>query len=185
MSQAFVKEQDDALENRLPDRPQSEHPNYVTPQGLAEWHDRIRVLHERRAALGEAPDDPMGQQQLAEVERDLRYCQGKVERAVVVDLAKQPADEVHFGATVEVRDEKGEIREFAIVGEDEADAGSGKVSWVSPLAQALLGSKVGDAVTWQRPAGNLELEIVRIRYPGAESLRSKASNSSGGSGLLK
>ncbi len=166
MSQAFVKEQDDsALVNKLPDRPQSGHPNYMTPQGLVQLHDKVHVLQESRAALVEAPDDPMKQQRLAEVERDLRYYQGRIERAVVVDLAKQPADEVHFGAIVQVRDEKGETLEFTIVGEDEGDVGSAKVSWVSPLAKAMLGAKVGDIVTWQRPAGNLELEITRIRYP--------------------
>lgn len=165
MSQAFIKEQDDnARANELPDRPQSDHPNYVTPQGLERLHAQVQMLQERRAALAESADDPQKQQELAQVERDLRYYQGRVEKAVVVDLEKQPADEVHFGARVEVRGEDGELREFAIVGEDEADAASGKVSWVSPLARAMLGAKVGDVVTWQRPAGNLELEITRIRY---------------------
>ncbi|MBI2313240.1 MAG: GreA/GreB family elongation factor [Betaproteobacteria bacterium] len=165
MSQAFVKEQDEALGNKLPDRPQSDHPNYVTPQGLSLLHDKVHALQEQRTALDATPDDPMKQQRVAEVERDLRYCQGRIERAVVVDLAKQPADEVHFGAVVQVRDEKGESHEFTVVGEDEADVVAGKVSWVSPLAKAMLGSKVGDTVTWQRPAGNVELEITRIRYP--------------------
>jgi transcription elongation GreA/GreB family factor len=60
-------------------------------------------------------------------------------------------------------------REFAIVGEDEADAAGGKVSWVSPLAKAMLGARAGDVVTWQRPAGNVELEITAIRYPPARA----------------
>jgi transcription elongation GreA/GreB family factor len=110
-------------------------------------------------------DDPHRQQELAQVERDLRYYQGRIEKAVVVDLSKQPADEVHFGAIVEVEDENGERHTFTIVGEDEADVTKNRVSWVSPLARAMLGAKVGDTVTWQRPAGNLELEIVNIRYP--------------------
>ncbi|HSO06880.1 MAG TPA: GreA/GreB family elongation factor [Pelomicrobium sp.] len=166
MSQAFLKEQDDsALVNKLPDRPQSEHPNYVTPAGLDRLQEKVRALQERRAALESHVDDPHKQQELAQVERDLRYFQGRVEKAVVVDLATQPADEVHFGAIVEVEDADGERHSFTIVGEDEADVTRNRVSWVSPLAKAMLGSRVGDAVTWQRPAGDVELEIVGIRYP--------------------
>jgi transcription elongation GreA/GreB family factor len=168
MSQAFLKEQDDsALVNQLPDRPQSEHPNYLTPAGLERLHATVRELQERRAALEGQVDDPHKQQELAQVERDLRFYQGRIEKAVVVDLATQPADEVHFGAAVDVEDASGERHSFTIVGEDEADVTRNRVSWVSPLAKAMLGSKVGDTVTWQRPAGNLELEIIGIRYPEA------------------
>jgi transcription elongation GreA/GreB family factor len=166
MSQAFLKEQDDsALINQLPDRPQSELPNYVTPAGLDRLHAKVRELNEHRAALEAQVDDPHKQQELAQVERDLRYYQGRIDKAVVVDLATQPADEVHFGAVVEVEDENGERHAFTVVGEDEADVAHNRVSWLSPLARAMLGSKVGETVTWQRPAGNVELEIVGIRYP--------------------
>ncbi|TXF10424.1 GreA/GreB family elongation factor [Pelomicrobium methylotrophicum] len=166
MSQAFLKEQDDSvLANQLPDRPQSEHPNYVTREGLERLHAKVRDLQERRASLEAQVDDPHKQQELAQVERDLRYYQGRIEKAIVVDLSQQPTDEVHFGAIVEVEDENGEHHTFTIVGEDEADVTKNRVSWVSPLAKAMLGAKVGDTVTWQRPAGDLELEIVKIRYP--------------------
>lgn len=167
MSQAFVKEDDgSARSNELPNRPQSDHPNYVTAEGLARLHARVQALQEQRNALVDNVDDPHKQQQLAEIERDLRYYQGRVEKAVVVDLATQPADEVHFGAVVTVEDADGERHEFSIVAEDESDVGSGAVSWVSPLAKAMLGARVGDTVTWHRPAGNLELHIIGIRYPG-------------------
>ena len=69
-----------------------------------------------------------------------------------------------FGATVEVQDEAGNRYSFHIVGEDEADANIHKVSWVSPLAKSLIGQKIGDMVVWQRPAGNLNLEILDIHY---------------------
>ena len=69
---------------------------------------------------------------------------------------------------VDVRDQSGERHQFAIVGEDEVDAEKGKVSWVSPLARALIGSGVGDVVLWRRPAGEMELEIEAIRYPERE-----------------
>jgi transcription elongation GreA/GreB family factor len=72
---------------------------------------------------------------------------------------------VHFGTTVEVCDEAGTIQTFTIVGEDEADSALGKLSWVSPLATALLNAELGELVKWRRPAGPQELEIVAIR-PG-------------------
>ena len=137
----------------------------MTREGLERLHAKVRDLQERRASLEAQVDDPHKQQELAQVERDLRYYQGRIEKAIVVDLSQQPTDEVHFGAIVEVEDENGEHHTFTIVGEDEADVTKNRVSWVSPLAKAMLGAKVGDTVTWQRPAGDLELEIVKIRYP--------------------
>jgi len=83
-----------------------------------------------------------------------------------VDYAQQPKDRVDFGAIVETEDENGKKRKFEIVGEDEADVASSRISWASPLAQSLIGAGVGDTVVWRRPAGDVELEIVRISYPG-------------------
>ncbi|HLD09673.1 MAG TPA: GreA/GreB family elongation factor, partial [Methylophilaceae bacterium] len=76
----------------------------------------------------------------------------------------QPKDTVLFGATVTVEDDDGEPQVFTIVGEDEADIAAHKVSWVSPLAHALLGHKVGDSVIWKRPAGNMTLEITEVNF---------------------
>ena len=81
-----------------------------------------------------------------------------------VGPARQKPQEVAFGATVRVADPQDEEREFTIVGEDELDAEHGRVSWVSPLAKALLGARVGDVILWRRPAGDVELEILAIRY---------------------
>ena len=93
------------------------------------------------------------------------YYEARLEQAILVNPADQPADTVLFGATVTVEDEEGENRVFSIVGEDEADIAVNKVSWVSPLAKALIGHKTGDSVTWIRPAGNQLLEIIEITYP--------------------
>jgi transcription elongation GreA/GreB family factor len=109
--------------------------------------------------------DPATELRLAHVHRDIRYLEARIERAIPVDAAQQPVDEVAFGAVVEVRDSKGTRQRFAIVGEDEADAERGTVSWVSPLARALIGSGVGDVVLWRRPAGEAELTIEAISYP--------------------
>lgn len=166
MSRAFVKEND--LEHAgtdLPERPQSEHPNYVTPAGLKLLQQAYEQLEQERQRLSPRKDDPVARQQLGMVERDLRYFQGRLERAIPVDPAQQSSDTVLFGAIVSLEDEHGEEHRYAIVGEDEADIAQNKVSWVSPLAKALLGHKPGESVTWRRPAGNLMLEITDIHYP--------------------
>nr|WP_279341126.1 GreA/GreB family elongation factor [Geothrix sp. SG198] len=87
-------------------------------------------------------------------------------RAVLVTPDGKSRDRVHFGATVEVCDEAGVITTYTLVGEDEADPSRGKVSWVSPLGEALLNAESGDEVVWRRPAGTMRLEILSVR-PGA------------------
>ncbi len=171
MSRAFVKEPDgDQVADDLPDLPVSPHPNYVTPSGLAALRERQQRLAGERQSLVE-DDDPAKRLRLRQVERDLRYLRTRIESAIPVDPARRPnsrpAGEVGFGAIVTVEDEDGERLGFAIVGEDEADARAGKVSWISPLAEALEGARVGDLVTWRRPAGDLELEVIAIRYEDA------------------
>ena len=166
MSRAFVKEPDgDAVPDDQPERPRSSHPNYVTPAGLARLSDALADLRHRHRALKETGDDPATKLALAKVTRDLRHLEGRLDAAVVVDPAGQPAGSVRFGAVVEVEDEDGGRREFAIVGEDEAEAAEGRVSWISPLARALADARVGDLVIWPRPSGDVELEVVSIRYP--------------------
>ena len=170
MSRAFVKEND--LEHAgtdLPERPQSEHPNYVTPFGLKQLQQAAEALERERQSLSPRKEDPVARQRLGMVERDLRYVQSRLERAIPVNPAQQDRDTVLFGAVVSLEDEHGEEHLYAIVGEDEADITQHKVSWVSPLARALLGHKPGEQVTWRRPAGNLILEITDIHYPQEES----------------
>ena len=166
MSRAFVKEND--LEHAgtdLPERPQSEHPNYVTPLGLKQLEAAAEALERERLSLSPRKEDPVARQRLAMLDRDLRYVQGRLERAIPVDPAQQDSGTVLFGAVVSLEDELGGTHRYAIVGEDEADISLNKVSWVSPLARALLGHKPGDSVTWRRPAGDLSLEITNIHYP--------------------
>jgi transcription elongation GreA/GreB family factor len=164
MSRAFVKESDENLvSDELPERPQSPYPNYVTPLGLARLQAHYAELQTRRARLASA-DDPLSRQQFREVQRDLRYFQQRLESAILVEVSSQPRDEVHFGAMVDVSDENGAQHTFSIVGEDESDVGAGKISWASPLGKAMIGSRVGDNVTWKRPAGDTPLEILAIRY---------------------
>ncbi len=166
MSRAFLNE--DKFEragDELVERPVSPHPNYVTPRGFVLLRDEAERLEMLRKQLIARKDDPFAAQQKAEVERDLRYYSARLESAILVNPATQPTTEARFGAIVSVEDEEGRAFEFAIVGEDEADIADNKVSWVSPLARALIGAKVGDSVKWRRPAGNMDLEIISIDYP--------------------
>ena len=178
MSRAFVNEDlQSEAQAELPERPQSEHPNYVTPQGLAALERGHATLLAERSALSDDADDMRHEAARRRIDRDARYLSVRIDRAILVNPDAQPRGEVAFGASVRVRDADGEARVFAIVGEDEADAGVGKVSWVSPLANALLGSRIEDVVTWGRPNGNLELEILSIDYPSPATLPSTGGDS--------
>lgn len=167
MSRAFTKEStDDLVAGELPERPVPMHANYVTPRGLELLQARARELQEAHEKLAAQKDeDSAAKQKLREVERDQRYFNSQLERAVIVDPAGQPRDEVHFGATVKMLDENAKEHRFTIVGDDEADVAAGRISWASPLAKAMIGAKVGDTVIWRRPAGNAEVEIAGITYP--------------------
>ncbi len=164
MSRAFVKGDDSDLSGEeVPERPISPYPNYVTPLGLAQLRDRYEALIARHAQLKAAGED-FDKPKLTEIERDLRYFSQRLDSAIPVDVSSEPQDEAHFGATVKAETAEAEVHEFTIVGEDEADVATGKVSWQSPLAKALIGARVGDTVRWRRPAGDTELEILEIRY---------------------
>ena len=168
MSRAFVKEDDQSRAgDALPERPQSPPPNYVTAQGLADLKRDLEALIAQRESARQGDDALAAEQSLRRIDRNLRYAKARVACAILVDSVDQPADKVAFGARVRVRDPDGEERVFTIVGEDEADAARGKASWVSPLARALRGAQVGDSVTWKRPSGDRDLEVVSIEYAGA------------------
>jgi transcription elongation factor GreB len=168
MSQAFVKEPDEgAPEEGLPERQISDHPNYVTPAGLRQLEQKLGELEERRLELlvAKGDDDALARGQLGYVDRDLRYFTRRLETAILVDPRRQPRRMVKFGAAVTVVEPGGTRRTFTIVGEDEADLKAGKISYVSPLAEALLEARRGATVLWRRPAGNRELTIAAIDYP--------------------
>jgi transcription elongation GreA/GreB family factor len=164
MSRAFVKGDDSDLSGEeLPERPVSSQPNYVTREGLEQLRRRYDELQQRHAQLKAAGED-FDKPKLTAIERDMRYFSQRLESAIVVDPSREPQDEVHFGATVKAVDEDGNAHRFTIVGEDEADVATGKVSWMSPVAKAMIGARVGDTVKWRRPAGEVELEVHEIRY---------------------
>lgn len=161
----------------MSDRP----PRFITPQGFA----RIRAEYEQlfsterpqlvdtiawAAANGDRSENGdyiYGRKRLREIDRRLSYLSKVMKSAKVVDPAQQEQrDAVRFGATVELADEEDERRIITLVGEDEADASSGQVSWAAPIARALVGAKVGDERIVRLPAGEKSYEIVKISYPG-------------------
>ncbi len=155
MSRAFVKEPDGAEAfEELPDRPISEHPNLVTPQGLARIEETLTRLHEQHAQAQAAGDRAA----LASVGRDLRYWTARRSTAQVMP-APEDTDKVQFGSTVTIVRDDGRRQIFRIVGEDEAEPAQGTLSYASPVARALLNKSVGDVIQ----AGSGEAEIVEIR----------------------
>jgi len=166
MSRAFVKEDANNLPEELPERQVSTLPNYVTPQGRADLEGRLaRLIETRKTLMAVKSDDPLQGQQLRLAERDLRYYEARLKSAILIDNSGSGTGEVRFGALVTVRDDAGTEQEFTIVGEDEADAATRKISWASPLASALLGARPGAWVSLARGAGGAQLEITAVRYP--------------------
>jgi transcription elongation GreA/GreB family factor len=154
MSRAFIKEPDgDDVFEDLPDRPISEYPNLVTPEGLAGIDAELARLHREHAAA-QAKND---RATLARVGRDLRYW---TTRRSSAELASGPVghDRVQFGSTVTIERDDGRKATYRIVGEDEANPMQGTLSFVSPLARAISGKQVGDVVK----AGDAEAEIIEI-----------------------
>jgi transcription elongation GreA/GreB family factor len=152
LSRAFVRESDQDP-GALPERAVSPHPNLVTPRGLAAIEARVQELSaEREAARASGAESARPQ-----IERELRYWNAR--RASARLIAPGAAcDRVRFGMRVSLRLASGALRTFRLVGEDEADAAQGLLSWVAPLAQALLGKAPGERVPFQGE----EAEIVTI-----------------------
>ena len=166
MSRAFVKEDANNLPEELPERQVSALPNYVTPQGRADLESRLaRLIETRKTLMARKSDDPLQGQQLRLLERDLRYYERRLKSVIIIDNSGSGAGEARFGALVTVKDDAGAAQEFAIVGEDEADAAAGRICWASPLAAALLGARPGALVSISRGSGETRLEITALRYP--------------------
>lgn len=164
MSRAFVKEPDgDQVSDDQPEWPISQHTNFVTSFGLQQLQARRDDLLQQQETLASNKTSMSAKIELAQVGRELRYLASRISTAKVVPL---PQDKtiVKIGATVKLIDENDVEYQFIIVGEDEADIKLGKISWVSPLAHVLLEREVGEEVVWQRPNGDLVIEIEAIDY---------------------
>jgi transcription elongation factor GreB len=153
--------------------------NYMTPRGLRALEDELRQLTriERPKVVevvswaagngdrSENGDYIYGKRRLREIDRRIRFLSKRIESAEVVDPARQQhLEQVFFGATVTYADDDGAERTIQIVGVDEADLARGQVSWVSPIARALMKAREGDTVEVRTPTGAQSLEVLEIRY---------------------
>jgi len=177
MSKAFVKDESvpQEAEGATPALPQGK--NYITPEGYARLKAELKQLAETErpavvktvawaASLGDRSENAdylYGKRRLREIDRRIRFLIKRLEAAEVVNAKGRDTDQVFFGATVRIR-MKSEEKEICIVGVDEVDASSGRVSWVSPIAKALLKARTGDHVTLRTPSGDEKLEILDVRY---------------------
>ncbi|MCJ7599791.1 MAG: transcription elongation factor GreA [Methyloceanibacter sp.] len=153
MSKAFTKEPETGeVYDDLPDRPISPN-NLVTPKGLELIEAELARLHRQHAAAADTDDRSL----LAKINRDLRYWTSRRATAQVVEPPRD-TKEVHFGSTVTIQRDDGRRQTYRIVGEDEADPSLGTLSYVSPVAQALMGKQIGEVVE----AGHTDAEIVAI-----------------------
>jgi transcription elongation factor GreB len=158
----------------------SERPNYITPEGYRRLREEYEALfgHERPKLVetiswaagngdrSENGDYIYGRKKLREIDRRLGFLSRRMKEAKVIDPAAQPERaRIWFGATVILADEDGNERTVTLVGEDETDAGAGRISWNSPIGRAIRGAVVGDLRRVSLPAGERELEVVAISYP--------------------
>lgn len=181
MSKAFVREgegdDDDELEPslKLPVGTR----NYITPHGHARLKAELEHLVKRErpqvvevvawaASNGDRSENGdyiYGKRRLREIDRRIRFLTKRLDIAEVVDPLRQgDNDQIFFGATVTLSEPEGKEAVYIIVGVDEADVSRGRISWVSPLARALIKSREGDVIRFQSPAGIREIEILEVRY---------------------
>lgn len=158
MSVAFTKEGDsEASAADLPDRPISPHPNFVTAEGLAALEEALAAARAAYTAAQAAGDIGADRTAMARATRDLRYYGAR--RASAQRIDPPPNDGVvRFGSRVRLEADDGTALDYRIVGEDEADPAKGLLSYIAPLARALIGQAVGDTVT----VAGRELEIVGV-----------------------
>jgi transcription elongation factor GreB len=154
--------------------------NYLTPAGakqLAEELQRLmsverpKVVREvaEAAAQGDRSENAeytYGKKRLREIDRRVQFLTKRLDSTVVVRPEELGGDVVRFGARVEVADQAGQRKTYFLVGPDESDPAQGKLSFQSPIGQALMKRRVGDVVVVKRPAGEIELEIVGLKYEG-------------------
>jgi transcription elongation factor GreB len=179
MSKAFTKESDGADdEPEEADALPAQTKNYVTPAGLAALQEEFRkLLYEERPKVveivswaagngdrSENGDYIYGKKRLREIDHRVRYLTKRIESADVVDPDRQKnRDQVFFGATIEYA-RRDNTQKVTIVGIDEADLANGKISWLSPVARALMKARIGDVIEFRTPSGPETVEVLSIAY---------------------
>lgn len=183
MSKAFTKETDSSDDEDddvgLPALPQGTR-NYMTPAGYqALRHELLTLLDEERPKVvevvswaakngdrSENGDYLYGKKRLREIDRRIRFLTKRLDIAEVADPSLHHGnDQVFFGATVTYANERGDERTVTIKGVDESDSSQGEISWIAPIARALLKARVGDEVQLMTPGGLERIEVIDVRYP--------------------
>jgi transcription elongation factor GreB len=169
MSKAFTREENEGPD--IPDLPPLNSVlapgarNYTTAAGAQKLRDELqRSVEIMRPALASSSDDPDAKRQLARLDQRIRQLEESLHSAEIVSAPAGPAEAVHFGTTVTVRESNGSEATYRIVGVDEIDPERSWVSWMSPIAKALLNSKRGERIRFKFPSGEETLEILDIRY---------------------
>ena len=183
MSKAFTREDDALPEDNEPEEADAipaGTKNYMTPTGFEalqkEYHQLLRIERPKIVEVvawaasngdrSENGDYIYGKKRLREIDRRVRYLTKRLDNVVVADPAKQAhLEQVFFGATVTYAREDGSEQTVKLVGVDEADASQGRISWLSPVARALMKAREGDVVTLRSPGGSEQLEVLEISYP--------------------
>jgi transcription elongation factor GreB len=178
MSKAFVREDAPQEEDAPPAPPAAPGgKNYMTPAGFARLKAELKSLVELErpevvktvtwaASNGDRSENGdylYGKKRLREIDRRVRFLIKRLESAEVVSSAGRESDQVFFGASVKIKS-KGRTREIRIVGVDEVDPARGQVSWISPVAKALIKARKGDTVSFRSPSGIETLEILEVSY---------------------
>ncbi|HEV7856093.1 MAG TPA: GreA/GreB family elongation factor [Herminiimonas sp.] len=177
MSKAFTRESDTEEElSPLPEMPTGVR-NYITPAGYLALQEALRALTEQPAVASDLQVDQVGEKttltgsdhRARDIDQHVRYLRARIDSAEVVDPAVHAGnDQIFFGATVTYRDESDDKHVVTIVGLDELDLANGRISWLSPVAQALLNAHEGDTVELDGPAGLTQLKIIAVAYPQSD-----------------
>ncbi len=181
MNKAFTSEENNQEETELtadaPTLPQGSK-NYITPIGAKKLKDELHfLLYVERPEItqkvswaagngdrSENADYQYNKRRLRQIDSRIRFLQKRIEAFDIVDPASICSDQIVFGATVTLLDEEDNKKTYSIVGIDEMNASLGKISWISPLAKAMLKKRMGDLVSFQSPKGLRELEIILVEY---------------------
>ena len=178
MSKAFVRESEDGDEEPFAEPAPAPARNYISPAGYARLRAGLKQLVElerpevvrtvswaaKNGDRSENGDYLYGKKRLREIDRRVRFLIKRLEAAEVVDSAGRDSDQIFFGATVAIKTKNGEKRTITIAGVDETDTAKGRVSWISPVAKALIKAREGDTVFLRTPAGPEELEVLEVSY---------------------
>lgn len=167
MSKAFLRESD------MPEFPDRAPPvllpvgakNYMTPQGAERLRRELaRLVDQERPPLVAGNADPESKRELHTLDQRIRYLEQSLRTAEIIERPPAGTNEVRFGANVRVRESNGELSTYRIVGVDEIDPTEGCISWLSPIARALMSAKAGDRVTMTSPRGERQIEVLSVSY---------------------